>query len=421
MNFVFHAIGFMVTFLNVVTFLALRRRLLVAFPVRGNRASIGVAVVYVLLLHPGLFLAFGGVSGLASMRDQVPLWLAVGAMSFQLATWAYGGFMLATAAPGRFAAAFARLRRLFVRTAGTGPERALVDESRRRAITRAALGVPVALAATAAGGAMAARQQPVVRRLQLPVSRDLTPLHGLKIAQVSDVHVGSYMDGERLDMIAQAINSLGADYHVMTGDLLDNDISQMEQSRRFLRGLRPRLGKFMVPGNHEYIAARSADTAQVLAGLRETGTDLLIDESRRLVHGHAHLWLLGIDYPRQATLERATQRDTSQSLDAALADVRDDGAPRILLSHHPKTFYEARERPIDLTLSGHTHGGQIVLGRLGDYALSPVLPFEHYHNGFYEHQGRRLYVNAGAGGWMPVRINCPPEITLVELVPGAGT
>lgn len=417
MNFVFHAIGFMVTFLNVITFLGLRRRLRIAFPRRGNRISMAVAVVYVLLLHPGLFLAFGGVSGLTSMRDQVPLWLAVGAMSFQLATWAYGAFLLVTAAPGSFAGAVRRLRAMFKGGSGPAPAKEMIDESRRRAITRAALAVPVALAATAAGGAMAARQQPVVRRLQLPVGRDLTQLHGVTIAQVSDVHVGSYMDARRLDMIRDAINSLGADYHVMTGDLLDNDISQMEESQRFLRGLRPRIGRFMVPGNHEYIAARSAGTAQVLRGLRETGVDLLVDESRKLVHGTAHLWLLGIDYPRQATLERATDRDTSQSLDCALADVRDDGAPRILLSHHPKTFLEARERPIDLTLAGHTHGGQIVLGRIGDYALSPVLPFEHYHNGFYQHQGRRLYVNAGAGGWMPVRINCPPEITLVELVP----
>ena len=71
---------------------------------------------------------------------------------------------------------------------------------------------------------------------------------------------------------------------------------------------------------------------------------------------------------------------------------------------------------LDLMLSGHTHGGQLVLGRIGDWNFSPVLPFELYHNGHYEHEGRQLYVNRGAGGWMPVRINCPPEISLIELV-----
>jgi predicted MPP superfamily phosphohydrolase len=96
--------------------------------------------------------------------------------------------------------------------------------------------------------------------------------------------------------------------------------------------------------------------------------------------------------------------------------MRDDGAPRIVLSHHPKTFFEGRERQIDLMLSGHIHGGQISLGRIDDYALTPNLPFEFYHKGLYEHDGRRLYVNSGIGSWLPVRLNCPPEITLIELV-----
>jgi predicted MPP superfamily phosphohydrolase len=104
--------------------------------------------------------------------------------------------------------------------------------------------------------------------------------------------------------------------------------------------------------------------------------------------------------------------------------MRDDGAPRIVLAHHPRNFYDGREFPIDLMLSGHTHGGQIKLGRVGDAALTPILPIDYYHNGHYEHRStdsrqapvRRLYVNAGAGGWLPVRLNCPPEITLFELV-----
>lgn len=418
MEAVFHAIGLMVTLLNALTFLALRRRIAVAFPKRSGRVTLAVGLVYWPLLFPGLFLALGGPSGLMSMRDQLPLAIGIAGMAFQLAVWFYGGFLLIIGAPAAFLGAWRRLRRMARRDeTGTTLEREIVDESRRRAMTRAALAVPAAFVATAAGGALASRQEPVVRTIRLPVARDLTQLHGLKIAQVSDVHVGSYMDARRLDMIRDAINSLGADYHVVTGDLLDNHIDQMEESQRFLRGLKPRVGKFMCAGNHEYIAGREVGTPAILQGLRESGVDLLIDESRKLVHGGAHFYLLGIDYPAQATLQRATDRTTDQSLDAALADLRDDGAPRVLLSHHPKTFLQARQRPIDLMLAGHTHGGQLVAGRIGDYALTPVLPFEHYHNGFYEWQGRRLYVNAGAGGWMPVRINCPPELTLVEFVP----
>lgn len=418
MEAVFHAIGLLVTFLNALTFLALRRRIAVAFPKHAGRVTLALGLVYWPLLFPGIFLAIGGPSGLMSMRDQLPLAIGIAGMAFQLAVWFYGGFLLFVGSPAAFLGAWRRLRRLARRDeTGTKLEREIVDDSRRRALTRAALAVPAAFVATAAGGAIASRQEPVVRRIRLPVAKDMTQLHGLTIAQVSDVHVGSYMDAQRLDLIREAINSLGADYHVVTGDLLDNHIDQMEESQRFLRGLKPRVAKFMCAGNHEYIVGREVGTPAILKGLRESGVDLLIDESRRLARGGAHFYMLGIDYPAQATLQRATDRTTDQSLDVALADVRDDGAPRILLSHHPKTFLQARQRPIDLMLAGHTHGGQLVAGRIGDYALTPVLPFEHYHNGFYEWQGRKLYVNAGAGGWMPVRINCPPEVTVVEFVP----
>lgn len=414
----FHAIGVLVVLLNVLTFMALRRRLLIAFPAHGRRVVPFAALAAVILLHPSLLMAVAGFSGLRAIREYIPDWAAITAMAIQLGFWFYGGFILIAGMPGAMVGGFCRLRRLVARkidiTRSQQPEP--INEDRRRLLARAALSVPAAIIATALGGAVASRQLPVIRRLRLPVSRDLTQLHGLTLAQVSDVHVGSYMERDRLNAIREAMNAIGADYHVVTGDLLDNDIEQMELSQEFLRGLRPRVGKFMCMGNHEYIAARSADTPTILRGLRETGVDLLIDESRKLTHGGAHLWLMGIDYPAQMTLERATRRSTDESLDAALADVRDDGAPRILLSHHPKTFLRVRERPVDLTLSGHTHGGQIVAGRIGDYSLSPVLPFELYHNGFYEHNGRKLYVNSGAGGWMPVRINCPPEITLVELV-----
>ena len=225
------------------------------------------------------------------------------------------------------------------------------------------------------------------------------------------------MDAERLDEIGAAVNALGADFHVITGDLLDNHISQLELSARFVRGLSPRRGQvFFGMGNHEYIAARSADVRSVVRGLEEAGAQVLVDEARRIPVGGDHLWLAGLDYPPSRRYVRPEQRTTTEGLKRILSQVRDDGAPRILLSHHPRTFEEIREQPIDLTLSGHTHGGQLKLGRVGDYALTPILAVDFYHNGLYDHHGRKLYVNAGAGGWFPVRINCPPEITLVELV-----
>ncbi|MCA8910100.1 MAG: metallophosphoesterase [Planctomycetes bacterium] len=412
----FMAIGFLVTVLNVLTFLALRRRLIRAFPKRGNLASIVAGVCMLILLHPALFMLFGGMGGLMSFRQQVPQWGQIAAMSFQLATWLYGAVLLIKATPGAFLDAARRLKRLLSKTADK-PDKEEIDHDRRRALTKAGLAVPAAIIATTAGGAIAARQAPVITRLKLKVPRELTNLHGLTIAQVSDVHIGSYMGPDRLDEFRDAMNALKADFHVMTGDLLDNDISQMEEARRFLRGLKPKRGQvFMCMGNHEYIPARDGDIKPIIDGLRETGTQLLIDQAQKIDVGGDHFWMGGIDYPHSRGIETVHSRTPQESLDVTLGEMNDDGAPRIVLAHHPKSFEVGRDMPLDLMLSGHTHGGQLVLGRIGDYNFSPVLPFELYHNGYYQHEGRALYVNRGAGGWMPVRINCPPEISLIEFV-----
>ncbi|MCC6464074.1 MAG: metallophosphoesterase [Planctomycetes bacterium] len=414
MEGVFRAIGITVTLLNVVVLLALWRRIRVAFPKHGRLVCALVAVPYALLLHPALLLAVGPFSGMYSYRHQAPMWVQVPAMAFQFAVWAYGALLLAWGTPAAIADAVRKLRALLRGTPAAAPEADLANADRRRAMAKAALAAPAAIVAFATGGALASRATPVVRHLRLPVPRNLTVLHGLTIAQVSDVHVGSYMDRARLREILDVINAVGADFHVVTGDLLDNHVNQLEDACWFLRSLQPQRETFMCMGNHEYIAARTADEAAIVAGLRSTPAALLIDEARKVQVGGAHFWMGGIDYPPQRGLEKSVARNSDVSLQAALGAMADDGAPRIVLSHHPAAFHAGRDMALDLMLSGHTHGGQIVAGRLGDWALSPVLPFEFYHNGYYEHEGRRLYVNSGAGGWMPVRINCPPEITVVH-------
>lgn len=414
---IFHIIGFMVTALNVLTFMGLARRIRLAFPKRGRLLVVLAGVAALLLLHPGVFLMFGGISGLMAVRDGVPQWVAITGMAAQFAAWVYGAFLLAKATPALLVDLVRKYRRVAGNEPkGTQPEQQLADGQRRQFMAKAALSVPAAIVATAAGGALASRVTPRLTRLQLPVARDLTQLHGIKIAQVSDVHVGSYMDWDRLSEILDVMNATGADYFVITGDLIDNHIEQLELSQRFINAMKPKRQTFMSMGNHEYIAARTSDTPGIISGLRDSRATVLIDEFEKVNIGGAHLWLGAIDHPPQLSLPRLHDRDTRASLEHALHGVADDGAPRILLSHHPRAFNVIKDYPVDLTLSGHTHGGQINLGRVGDAAITPVLPFEFFHNGHYERNGRRLYVNSGAGGWMPVRINCPPEITLVELV-----
>lgn len=431
--------GVVVTIINAVLGLIVWRRLRAAFPGRDRLLGWGCAAGILLLGHPALFLAAASWSGMRALQRHLPDEVSMVVMGGQIGLLLYG-LLLGVAAGARGAVRALRRGRAAAdrgavqqpevsearagaaeeaREKATGEARAeAVDEGRRRVVVGAGWALPAAAVAVSMGGVIASRQRPVVARVLLPVRRELTGLHGVTIAQISDVHVGNFMDAERLDEIRDAMNALRADFHVITGDLLDNHVSQMELSARLIRGLRPGRGQiFMCMGNHEYIAARSADVGTIVKGLEEAGAQVLVDEAREIRVGGDRLWMSAIDFPPRARRGEAARRPTREGLQRALDQMRDDGAPRVLLSHHPRTFVEARELPFDLMLSGHTHGGQISLGRIGEHELTPLLAGEFYHRGLYDHRGRRLYVNAGAGGWLPVRVNCPPEITLVELVP----
>jgi hypothetical protein len=362
----------------------------------------------------------GSWSGMRVVARVLPEPVVLALFAAQLAVVIYW-LLFALRAAAR--AAWGGLRGLFHRHPSVEPAPAAEappDLDRRRLVTSAVV-LPALAIGGSASGVLASRQTPVVTRIALPVRRELTHLHGLTIAQLSDVHVGSYMDAERLDELRDAVNALRPDLVVVTGDLLDNHVDQLELSARLVRGLAPRRAEvFLCMGNHEYIAARTADVRTIVRGLEDAGGQVLVDDGRMVRIGGDHLWLGAIDHPSRSGRRNDPRSDrpvrsTQESLDLALAAMQDDGAPRILLSHHPRTFVEGREAPIDLMLSGHTHGGQIELGRIGDRAITPVLPMEFYHNGLYQHRGRRLYVNAGAGGWLPFRVNCPPEITFVTL------
>jgi uncharacterized protein len=431
---VFRLIGLLLLSLDLLLWLRFRRQLIAAFPARARLVSWATASSFALAFYPTILMSLAGVGGLRTARQFVPEGLLMASMGLQFAAW-FCLVCLGVASLGRLIAKAARwLGSRFRAPVADGSELAAdaamassarprsdaasaIAAGRRRFVANGALALPVVAAGFSATGVIASRQPPVVARVRLPVRRELTSLHGLTIAQISDVHVGSYMGAERLSEIRDAVNALGADYHVITGDLIDNDESQLELSTWLVRGLQPKRGeKYLCLGNHEYIAARTCDLQSIMRGLSDAGGQWLIDEARELRVGGHHLWLGGIDYPPNRRFGHSSGRSTRQSLQRMLGQIKDDGAPRIVLSHHPGTFAQARHMPIDLMLSGHTHGGQIKLGRIGDYALTPIVAFEHYHNGLYEYEGRRLYVNAGSGGWLPVRINCPPEITLVELV-----
>ncbi|MCB9893395.1 MAG: metallophosphoesterase [Planctomycetes bacterium] len=403
-------IGALVTAGNVLVFRPLMNRLRHAFP-QGVGLRWLVGVLFWVLLSPMIAMAIGGTAAAHLFHNVVPTPLAVAGMAFQFAVWVYGGVLLLVGVPGRVVNVLRRV----VDPPALPLEHELADAQRRDLLRKAAIGMPAIIVTAAAAGGVASQLPPVIRRARQPVRPDFGHLRGFTFAQFSDVHIGSYLERDRLSEIAGIINAHRPDMVVCTGDLIDNDLEQLEQGTKLLRALTAPHGVYMCMGNHEYIAAQG-DEAGVRKAYKDAGATMLVDEAHRIDVGASHFWLGGTDFPGVSGGALGDRPTTRQSMDAVLREMDDDGAPRIVLAHHPKTFFEARERQIDLMLSGHTHGGQISLGRIEDCELTPNLPFEFYHKGLYGSQGRRLYVNSGIGSWLPVRLNCPPEITLIELV-----
>lgn len=252
------------------------------------------------------------------------------------------------------------------------------------------------------------RGQLVLTGGELHLARGGEGLDGLRIAFVSDLHAGMFMGEAELEELFARIAAARPELVCLGGDLVDTRAEQVLLYRRALRRLAPPLGVFAVPGNHEYACENDLKLFRDLLG--ESGVRVLINQGERLQRNGETLWLAGAD---DHSLGRP-------DLGLALYGAREH-EPIVLLAHHPDLFFEAASLGVDLQLSGHTHGGQIVIGgrtpcrhtRLG------------YWRGHFRDLGAQLCVSRGAGvTWLPLRVCAPPEILLLTLrtgnVPAGG-
>ncbi|MBW2136977.1 MAG: metallophosphoesterase [Deltaproteobacteria bacterium] len=223
----------------------------------------------------------------------------------------------------------------------------------------------------------------------------------LRIAQISDVHLGIIVQRERLKRILDKVKEAGPDILVSTGDLLDGQIADISGLGGMLRGVNPRFGKFAVTGNHEFYVGLEHS----LEFTKEAGFTVLRGEAVEVEGG---IILAGVD---DAALSRRTPRETV-SEEAVLSEIPGNKF-KILLKHRPVVRKDSVGR-FDLQLSGHTHNGQL-------------LPFKVFSRLFYPYnsgltdlgKGSLIYVNRGSGTWgPPMRLLAPPEVTVIDLVRG---
>lgn len=274
------------------------------------------------------------------------------------------------------------------------PGPAGVRPGRREFLGAAAVAFPAVLTLGSTGWTMPQQRRFRVREIAVPVPGLPAVLDGVRIAHVSDTHVGKFTRGPVLPALADAVNRLEADLVLMTGDLIDQTVEDLPEALRMIERIDRRSGLFTIEGNHDLFDGVEA----FVRGVRESGVPLLRDERAvARVRGYP-VQVLGLRWHLFGS--------TIESHVEAVAERRDPEAFSILLAHHPHAFDRAAELGVPLTLAGHTHGGQLMLAP--GLGAGPMM-FK-YWSGLYRKEEASLVVSNGAGNWFPLRTGAPAEL-----------
>jgi hypothetical protein len=276
------------------------------------------------------------------------------------------------------------------------------DPARRRLLS-AAGGALAAIPCAVAAYGLAQRAVFRVREVDVPIPHLPGDLDGLRIVHLSDIHLSAFLSEAELARVIDAANELRPHLAVMTGDLISIFGDPLDACLRQLARLRAEAGVAGCLGNHERYA-RVEDAAA--AGAARLGVRFLRRRAERLRFGGATLNVAGVDY------EPVSRRPVYLAGAERLA-ARD--AVNILLSHNPDVFPAAAGKGFDLTLAGHTHGGQVSVEIL-DRSFNTARLLTPYVYGLYVREGRAAYVTRGIGTiGIPARIGAPAEIALLRL------
>lgn len=307
----------------------------------------------------------------------------------------------------------ARLRGLLTRT-GRNRE----DPSRRSLFRYAILLLRASPFMAAVYGYAVERLNFEVVRVDVPIANLPQELDGLRIVQLSDVHAGDLMPLREIRRAVGIARSLNADLAVITGDFVSGYGDPLQECIAELSLLTAPLGTWGCNGNHEIYAGVEEEAAQLF---QQNGMCLLRQAAAQISWRGAAFNLIGVDYQHDVQLT-GSKLPSLRGIDSL---VRRD-MPNILLSHNPNTFHRAAEEGIELSLAGHTHGGQVVV-EIVHQSWNPAKFMTPFIAGLYELPMRagsndredrtaRLYVNRGIGTLgVPARLGAPPEITLLTL------
>jgi predicted MPP superfamily phosphohydrolase len=281
--------------------------------------------------------------------------------------------------------------------------------TRRTFLRRSMYGLTAVSFAGSSYGVVFGRTRAEINRTDIHIANLPSALEGLTIGLISDIHSSAFMPKDDMERYVEAMNRLGTDIIAVTGDFVNSRLEEVYPFAEAFSALRAPLGVFGVLGNHDFFTRQVDKVARVVD---DCGVKLLRNDNLTIAKGDGRLILAGIDDVGRGV-------DATAAMQAALRTAA-SGVPRILLCHRPYFLPEAAQNDVQLMLSGHTHGGQVSLGSVAGTTIAPAALASSYIWGNYAEQDTQMYVSRGIGTvGLPIRINCPPELTVIRLTSGS--
>jgi uncharacterized protein len=236
-----------------------------------------------------------------------------------------------------------------------------------------------------------------LERVEIVLARLPKKLDGLKIIHLSDIHHSPFTNLAHIERAVKVANRLKPDMFILTGDYVSHEKKYIAPVAKVLGELRSEFGTYACLGNHDHWT----DPDLVARRLTDTGITVLVNEGFRFEARGGSFWMCGVDD------HMVGKTDLASALKGSFPDEM-----KLLLAHNPIIFRTAARRGVDLTLSGHTHGGQVKMRDPEKRVLRP----RKLTSGLHRRKDSQIYITRGIGTVvLPIRYQCPPEISLLEL------
>jgi uncharacterized protein len=289
---------------------------------------------------------------------------------------------------------------------------ALNSPGRRQFLELSASAVVAAPFVAGAYGLLYGRLNLQITQQRVRLARLPKAFTGFRIAQLSDIHIGPFMPEDEIRKYVRIANELKPDLIALTGDFVTWDPSTQHAVVTALTGLHAPFGIFGCLGNHE---AWSHTEDSITRMFQQVGIRILRRENMPVTAQGESFNLIGVDFETSRHMAPGHENFVRTYLDGVETLIAADTV-NILMSHNPDTFDRAAELGIDLSLAGHTHGGQVALEFVSP-EIAPSRLVTPYVAGWFQKPGGQLYVNRGIGTiGVPIRLGAPPEITVYEMV-----